>query len=72
MCVRHTRSRNVRDHFCVMETTRSSSKGDDKKVPHKTYVMNVKFTHGFILDRELKIVLISCPGRDRSDTNPKS
>ena len=29
MCVRHTRSRNVRKHFCVTETTRRI-KGDDK------------------------------------------
>jgi len=33
-----------------------------------TVVMNVKFTHGFILDRNLNILLLSYPGRDRSVT----
>jgi len=30
--------------------------------------MRVKFTHGFILCRNLKIVLLFYPGRDRSVT----
>jgi len=30
--------------------------------------MHVKFTHGFILGRNLKILLLSYPGRDRSVT----
>jgi len=30
--------------------------------------MNVKFTHGFILDRKLKILLLPYPGRDHSVT----
>ena len=36
--------------------------------PIITSVMFVKFTHGFILDRNLKIVLLSYPGRDQSVT----
>jgi len=30
--------------------------------------MDVKFTHGFILVRNLKILLLPYPGRDRSVT----
>jgi len=34
-----------------------------------TSVMNVKFTNEFILDRNLKILLLSYPGRDWSHTD---
>jgi len=34
----------------------------------KTNVMHVKFTHGFMLDGNLNILLLSYPGRDRSVT----
>jgi len=30
--------------------------------------MDVKFTHGFVLDINLEILLLSYPGRDRSVT----
>jgi len=36
-----------------------------------TFVMHIKFTHGFILGRHLEILLLSYPGRARSVTAPK-
>jgi len=35
----------------------------------KSSVMHVKFTHGFILGRNLKTLLLSFLGRDRSATD---
>jgi len=37
-----------------------------------TLVMNVKFTYWFILDRKLKLLLLSYPGRDQSLTATNS
>ena len=37
-----------------------------------TLVMNVKFKHWFILDRNLKLLLLSYPGRDQSLTAANS